>query len=186
MRALNVERQKQMVADTNKLLKLAKELNDEVAAANTGSFTPDQLRKIGEIEKLAHSVRERMAAGSAMPDPSCRSPDGLFTIESRDAPQVPAVVDADGNRQQMRSGTLVTIKRGSFGKASVSAWGSTGMESAISSARASGTLPQRTSPDRAAVDRNLPADVSFARGRRPRNPAQAPAEDLFPDLGRGP
>ena len=32
MRALNIERQKQMVADANKLLKLARELNDEVAA----------------------------------------------------------------------------------------------------------------------------------------------------------
>jgi len=65
LRALNIERQKRMVADTNKLLTLAKELNDEVASTNTGSFTVDQLRKIGEIEKLARSVRERMAAGVA-------------------------------------------------------------------------------------------------------------------------
>lgn len=65
MRALNDERQRQIVADANKLLKLAKELNDEVAAANTSSLTPDQLRKIGEIEKLARSVRERTVAGFA-------------------------------------------------------------------------------------------------------------------------
>jgi len=65
LRALNIERQKRMVADANKLLTLAKELNDEVASTNTGSFTADQLRKIGEIEKLARSVRERMAAGVA-------------------------------------------------------------------------------------------------------------------------
>jgi hypothetical protein len=64
MRMLNAERQKQMVADTNKLFKLARELNDEVAKANESSFTLDQLRKIAEIEKLAKSVRERMAAGS--------------------------------------------------------------------------------------------------------------------------
>ena len=63
MRALNAERQKQMIADANKLLKLAKELNDEVARANQSSFTPDQLRKIAEIEKLAKNVRERMSAG---------------------------------------------------------------------------------------------------------------------------
>ncbi len=63
MPALNVERQKQMVSDANKLLKLARELNDEVATANTGTFTPDQLHKIAEIEKLARSVRERMADG---------------------------------------------------------------------------------------------------------------------------
>jgi hypothetical protein len=64
MRALNTERQKQMVSDTNKLLKLAKELNEEVATTNSASFTPDQLRKIGEIEKLARNVRERMAAAA--------------------------------------------------------------------------------------------------------------------------
>lgn len=65
MRVLNAERQKEIVADANKLLKLAKELNDEVAAAGTSSLTSDQLRKIGEIEKLARSVRERMVAGVA-------------------------------------------------------------------------------------------------------------------------
>ena len=64
LRALNSERQKQMVADTNKLLKLAKELNNEVAAANTSSLTPDQLHMIAEIEKLARSVRERMTGGA--------------------------------------------------------------------------------------------------------------------------
>jgi hypothetical protein len=73
LRALNAERQKQMVADTNKLLKLARELNDEVASTSEESFTPDQLHKIAEIEKLARSVRERMttAVGEA---PSLVSP----------------------------------------------------------------------------------------------------------------
>jgi hypothetical protein len=64
MRALNAERQKEMVADANKLLKLAKELNSEVASTNSGAFTPDQLRKIAEIEKLAKNVRERMTSGT--------------------------------------------------------------------------------------------------------------------------
>jgi hypothetical protein len=72
MRALNIERQKQMVSDAAKLLKLAQELNSEVAAANSGEFTPDQLRKIGEIEKLARNVRERMAA--AVGDPATVMP----------------------------------------------------------------------------------------------------------------
>lgn len=62
MRALNTERQKQMVSDATKLLKLARDLNDEVAKANSGAFTPEQLHKIGEIEKLARNVRERMTA----------------------------------------------------------------------------------------------------------------------------
>jgi hypothetical protein len=60
IRALNVLRQKQMVADTDKLLKLARELNDEVAKANTGTLTPDELHKIADIEKLARSVRQKM------------------------------------------------------------------------------------------------------------------------------
>ena len=63
LRALNIERQKEMVADANKLLKLAKELNDEVAAAHEDSLTPAQIHKIAEIEKLAHSVKERMTVG---------------------------------------------------------------------------------------------------------------------------
>jgi hypothetical protein len=67
MVALNIQRQKQMVADTDKLLKLAHELNDEVAAANNGSLTLDQLHKIAEIEKLAHNVRERMTEGIGQP-----------------------------------------------------------------------------------------------------------------------
>jgi len=63
LRALNIERQKEMVSDANKLLRLAKELNDEVAAAHEESLTPAQLHKIAEIEKLAHSVKERMTIG---------------------------------------------------------------------------------------------------------------------------
>jgi hypothetical protein len=70
LRALNIDRQKQMVADTNKLLKLARELNAEVASSNSDSFTPDQLRKIAEIEKLAHSIKGRMADGVTQPVPS--------------------------------------------------------------------------------------------------------------------
>jgi hypothetical protein len=75
LRALNIERQKQMVSDAAKLLKLAQELNSEVAAANTGEFSFDQLRKIAEIEKLARNVRERMAAAvgeapNVMPPPN--------------------------------------------------------------------------------------------------------------------
>ena len=76
LQALNVERQKRMVADASKLLALAKELNDEVAASNPGSFTVAQLRKIGEIEKLARSVRERMTARAAEM-PSFSSPPTL-------------------------------------------------------------------------------------------------------------
>jgi hypothetical protein len=74
--ALNTERQKEMVSDTNKLLKLARELNEEVATSKATEFTPDQLRKIAEIEKLAKSVRERMtsAVGPQQPTPYLQGP----------------------------------------------------------------------------------------------------------------
>ena len=59
-RGLNVERQKEMVSDTNKLLKLASELNAEIISSNSDSLTPLQLRKVGKIEKLARSIKEKM------------------------------------------------------------------------------------------------------------------------------
>ena len=43
LRALNAERQKSMVSDTNKLLKLASELNAEINRENPDSLTPAQL-----------------------------------------------------------------------------------------------------------------------------------------------
>jgi hypothetical protein len=61
LRALNADRQKEMVADANKLLKLVQDLNAEITTSNPDSLTPDQLRKIAEIEKLAHSVKEKMS-----------------------------------------------------------------------------------------------------------------------------
>lgn len=67
--ALNIERQKQMVSDTNKLLKLARELNDEVAENSSATLTSDQLHKIAEIEKLARSVKEKMADGTGQSSP---------------------------------------------------------------------------------------------------------------------
>jgi hypothetical protein len=69
LNALNTERQKNMIADTNKLVKLAAELNAEVNGKNLGQLTPDQLRKVAEIEKLAHGIREKMST-SVKPAPS--------------------------------------------------------------------------------------------------------------------
>jgi hypothetical protein len=43
------------------LLKLARELEDEVSRTNPGSLTPDQLRKVAEIEKLARGVKDKMS-----------------------------------------------------------------------------------------------------------------------------
>jgi hypothetical protein len=69
VRALNVERQKAMVSDTNKLLKLAHELDAEVSGTNSNSLSSDQLRKLAEIEKLAHSVKEKMSISLQGPSP---------------------------------------------------------------------------------------------------------------------
>jgi hypothetical protein len=61
MRLLNAERQKQIISETEKLLKLAQELNDEVAASDSSSMNDEQLRKVAEIGKLAKSVKEKMS-----------------------------------------------------------------------------------------------------------------------------
>ncbi|MGD0789053.1 MAG: hypothetical protein ABR898_13790 [Terracidiphilus sp.] len=61
LRALNAERQKLLVADTDRLLKLAAELDAEVSRDHPDSLTVDQLRRLAEIEKLARSVKEKMS-----------------------------------------------------------------------------------------------------------------------------
>jgi Spy/CpxP family protein refolding chaperone len=73
LRALNADRQKSLVADTNKLLKLAAELNEEVSSAQSDSLTLEQLHNLAEIEKLAHSVKEKMST-SVRPTPVFAQP----------------------------------------------------------------------------------------------------------------
>jgi hypothetical protein len=76
LNALNAERQKNMVADTDKLVKLAAELNEEVNGKDLGQLTADQLRKVAEIEKLAHSIREKMSTSVRPPPSIMNSPMG--------------------------------------------------------------------------------------------------------------
>jgi hypothetical protein len=61
LRALNADRHKSMVSDANKLLRMAKELNAEIASTNPDSLSLDQLHKMAEIEKLARNVKEKMS-----------------------------------------------------------------------------------------------------------------------------
>lgn len=68
--ALNAVRQKQLVSNTNKLLKLAQELNDDVTTAGTKTFTPQQLHRLSEIEKLAHNIRYQIVDIPGQPSPS--------------------------------------------------------------------------------------------------------------------
>jgi hypothetical protein len=56
----NAERQKQLVADTQRLLSLANELKADVDKSTKDTLSLDVVRKADEIEKLAHNVKEKM------------------------------------------------------------------------------------------------------------------------------
>jgi len=59
-RARENDRQKRLVSDSDKLLALATELHTEVARTDKNILSVDVIRRADEIEKLAHSVKERM------------------------------------------------------------------------------------------------------------------------------
>jgi nitric oxide reductase activation protein len=56
----NADRQKQLVADTQKLVSLANELQSDVQKSSKDTLSMDVIRKADEIEKLAKSVRDKM------------------------------------------------------------------------------------------------------------------------------
>jgi hypothetical protein len=56
----NEERQLQLERDTDKLLKLSTELKEYVDKTNENVLSLEVLKKAEEIEKLAHSVKEKM------------------------------------------------------------------------------------------------------------------------------
>jgi hypothetical protein len=58
----NRERQAQLQRDTDSLVKLANELKEYVDKSNENTLSLDVLKKAEEIEKLAHSVKEKMKA----------------------------------------------------------------------------------------------------------------------------
>ena len=58
--AANAERKKEIASDSAKLLKLATELKAEVDKTNKDTLNLKVVRKADEIEKLAHSVKEKM------------------------------------------------------------------------------------------------------------------------------
>ena len=57
---INLERQAALKADTDKLVKLAGELKDYVDKSNENVLSLEVLKKAEEIEKLAHSVKDKM------------------------------------------------------------------------------------------------------------------------------
>ena len=56
----NTDRQRQLVSDTQKLLALATELKTDVDKSNKDMLSIEVIKKAEEIEKLAHSVKEKM------------------------------------------------------------------------------------------------------------------------------
>lgn len=56
----NLDRQAQIKRDTASLLKLATELQQYVDKSNESILSLDVIKKADEIEKLAHSVKEKM------------------------------------------------------------------------------------------------------------------------------
>jgi hypothetical protein len=60
LRRINIARQKEMVSDAEKLVQLAGELDAEVRAAGNSPLSATQLDKIARIQKLAHSVKDKM------------------------------------------------------------------------------------------------------------------------------
>jgi hypothetical protein len=59
-KAANQQRQQHLKQDTDKLLKLATELKTEVDKSNANILSVEVIKKADEIEKLAHSVKEKM------------------------------------------------------------------------------------------------------------------------------
>lgn len=61
LKKANLQRQAQLKADTDKLLELSKELKEYVDKTNENVLSVDVIKKAGEIEKLAHSVKQKMS-----------------------------------------------------------------------------------------------------------------------------
>jgi hypothetical protein len=58
--ARNEDRQKRLVADTDKLLQLATSLHDDIGKTDKNILSIDVIKRADEIEKLAHSIKDRM------------------------------------------------------------------------------------------------------------------------------
>lgn len=59
-KARNDDRQRRLVADTDKLLALATQLHDDVAKTDKNVMSLDVIKRADEIEKLAHAIKDRM------------------------------------------------------------------------------------------------------------------------------
>jgi hypothetical protein len=57
---LRVQRQKQLISDSDKLLKLATDLKQQIDNTPAETLPADSVKKAAEIEKLAHSLRQKL------------------------------------------------------------------------------------------------------------------------------
>jgi hypothetical protein len=67
MRLLNTARQKAMISDAEKLLDLARDLNAGIGPDGTTLSVAQKMRMAADIEKLAHSVKEKMSYVAGAP-----------------------------------------------------------------------------------------------------------------------
>jgi hypothetical protein len=59
-RRLNEQRQKDLTQDSVRLISMTSQLRDEVDDGSRKKLTLDTVKKVAEIEKLAHEVKEKM------------------------------------------------------------------------------------------------------------------------------
>jgi hypothetical protein len=56
----NDDRQRRLVSDTERLVALTSQLKAEVASTGAETMSPEMLKQMAEIEKLAKSVKDKM------------------------------------------------------------------------------------------------------------------------------
>lgn len=75
---LNLLRQKSMVSDADKLLRLAQELDNDAKAGASALSPAERMRKAAEIERLAKEVKEKMTYSIGDP-PQPATPFAIYT-----------------------------------------------------------------------------------------------------------
>jgi hypothetical protein len=57
---LRIQRQKQIISDSDELFKLAADLKQQIDNTPAETLSADSVKKATEIEKLAHNLRQRL------------------------------------------------------------------------------------------------------------------------------
>ncbi|UWZ82524.1 hypothetical protein [Occallatibacter riparius] len=75
---LNLLRQKSIISDSEKLLRLAQELDNDAKAGASALSPAERMRKAAEIERLAKEVKEKMTYSIGDP-PQPATPFAIYT-----------------------------------------------------------------------------------------------------------